>query len=379
MDIRGHHAPRCFGIEEEYLLLDAATGAPTNWSAQLIQDMPYLRHRAEHELLASQLETSTPVCHDAEDAEAVLTEFRATVSSVAKKQHIILAGTGLPPVGGEEVVTVAPKARYHEISALMRDAMAHQYSTGTHVHVEVPSRDIGVEVLARLSRWTPVLLALTANSPIWMGEPTGFASWRHMMNLSWPVSGYPPPFASGDHYGQVLGQLVSSGILLDSAMVSWSARLSERYPTVELRIADAQLTVDDAVSFAVLVRALVDHCVTECERGVERPNVHPNLVNGAIWAAARDGLSGQLVDPFTGTRRPALGLVGQMVDAVREELVRFGDLPRIERYLQRRYQDCGPAQLQLQNFASGGLSGLLELYRSGSTIPLHAVDTAWVG
>lgn len=379
MNLRTRRAPRCFGVEEEYLLLDTATGAPSNRSARLIQDMPHLRHRAEHELLSSQLETSTPVCHDAVDAEAVLTEFRASVSSVAARQHTILAGTGLPPVGGEAVATVTPKPRYLAISAMMRDAVAHQYATGTHVHVEVPSRDVGVEVLVRLARWTPVLLALTANSPIWMGEPTGFSSWRHMMNLSWPVSGYPPPFTDGDHYGQVLAQLVASGIILDSAMVSWSARLSERYPTVELRIADAQLTAEDAVAFAVLVRALIDHCVTECERGVERPVVHHNLVNGAIWAAARDGLSAELVDPVSGIRTSAFELVNRMVETVSGELTRFGDMPRIERYLQRRYRDGGPAQLQLQSFAADGLSGLLDLYRSGSAAPLQAVDTAWAG
>ncbi|WP_053384924.1 carboxylate-amine ligase [Leucobacter celer] len=356
---------RTFGVEEEYLLLDADTGLPSDRAAELIRAVPQLSDRAEREFFSSQLETATPVCRDAAEAEESLTDFRSVVSRAAAARGIVLAGTGLPPVGGEEAGTVTPRARYRAIDAELRNASSYQYVTGTHVHVEIPSPDAGVEVLARLARWAPMLLALTANSPLWCGEETGFACWRQIMNRSWPVTGYPPPFADGEDYARSVDQLVSSGVLLDPGIVTWEARLSQNYPTLELRIADAQLEAADAVAFAVLVRALVDRCLREAEAGEPRPRIAPGLVDGAIWIAARNGLSTDLVDPLAGTSVPALELVERAVATVKPELRRFGDLERVERYVERRRRGA-PARLQLDRFQEAGIPGLLDLYRACS-------------
>ncbi len=356
---------RTFGVEEEYLLLDAETGLPSDRAAELIRAVPQLGDRAEREFFSSQLETATPVCREADEAEESLTGFRSAVSREAASRGIVLAGTGLPPVGGEEAGTVTPRARYRAIDAELRNASSYQYVTGTHVHVEIPSADAGVEALARLARWAPMLLALTANSPLWCGEETGFACWRQIMNRSWPVTGYPPPFADGAEYAASVEQLVGSGVLLDPGIVTWEARLSQNYPTLELRIADSQLEAADAVAFAVLVRALIDRCLRDAREGRPRPGIAPGLVDGAIWIAARNGLSTDLVDPLTGTSVPALEFVERAVQSVEPELRRFGDLERVERYVERRRAGA-PARRQLDRFREAGIPGLLDLYRSCS-------------
>lgn len=363
---RGSAKPRSFGVEEEYLLLDEATGSPVDRAAELIRSFERSGEGAEHEFFSSQLETSTPVCRDAVEAEAALTLFRSSMSRAASEHGVVLAGTGLPPIGGETVGTVTPRPRYRAIEAEMRNVAAHQYSTGLHVHVEVPSREAGVDALARLSRWAPALLALTANSPLWSGAPTGFASWRHVMGLLWPVAGYPPPFQDAADYERSVSRLIASGVLLDSGVVTWVARLSENYPTLELRIADAQLEVRDTVAFAALVRALVDRCLSDALEHPERPRLAPGLVNGAVWMAARDGLEATLVDPLTAEPRPAFELVGLMIGSVERELEGFGDLQRVERYVERLRREGGPARRQLERFRETGISGLIGLYRSGS-------------
>ncbi|GAA2238329.1 glutamate--cysteine ligase [Rarobacter faecitabidus] len=370
---------RSFGVEEEYQLLNTWTGRPENRAAEIITALPELNGRAEREFLASELETATPVCHFAEQAESSLEDFRRRVALAAADQDVVLAGTGLPPVGGDTVASVTPKARYQAIDEAMRSAAAHQYSTGTHVHVEVPSRDVGIEVLARLAPWTPALLALSANSPVWNGEPSGFASWRHIMGLSWPTSGYPPAFHDASEYERVIAQLVDSGILLDSAMLTWTCRLSERYPTVELRIADAQLTAQDSVAFAVIVRALVERCVREWEQGVARPQIHPALLSGSTWLAARDGLQAELPDPLDGRPRSAFSVAERMANFVELELTRFGDSQRVDRYLDRLGETGGPAQVQLDHFADAGVHGLLDLYERGAAETLQDEEPAVIG
>lgn len=361
-----HDAPRSFGVEEEYLLLDAVDAAPADRAAELIRSIPELGDRVEREFFSSQIETATPVCRHAEEAEASLLAFRRVVSEAAAERGIVLAGTGLPPIGGEAVGTVTPRPRYRAIEAEMRGVAAHQYSTGVHVHVEVPSRAAGAEALGRLSRWAPALLAMTANSPLWCGAPTGFACWRHIKGLAWPVGGYPPPFADDAEYDRAIERLVGSGVLLDSGVVTWVARLSENYPTLELRIADAQLEARDTVAFAVIVRALVDRCLSDAREQPEPPHFIPGLVNGAVWLAARDGVEATLVDPLTAEPMPAFELIGRMVASVRPELERFGDLERVERYVERLRRDGGPARRQLERFREAGVSGLIGLYRSGS-------------
>lgn len=355
---------RRFGVEEEYLLLDAETGLPRNAVGPLIEALRGLR--AELEYFESQLETATPVCTQAAEAEDTLRTFRSAASQAATDLGLVLAGTGLPPVGSDVPGTVTAKPRYQEISRAMGNLTARYYSTGTHVHVEVPSRDIGVEVMARMARWSPVLVALTANSPISLGVPTGFASWRYLTTMQWPTAGYPPYFEDGDDYDTVVGEFVRSGILVDTGVVNWSIRLSDHYPTVELRTADAQLSAQDAVAFAVLVRALVSRCITETELGTLRRDPHLDLVKGAHWQAARNGLSSDIVHPLTGDSVPAQEAVAAFVEHVHDELAVAGDLELADEYLARRRREGDPASLQLQRFGAGGLSGLLELYRERS-------------
>lgn len=357
---------RTFGVEEEYLLLDRSTGRPANRAAEIIRELPLHRERADREFFSSQLETATAVCAHAAEAEASLHEFRSLASRAAAAYDVVLAGTGLPPVGGEAVGTVTPKARYREIESEVRSVAEHQYVTGTHVHVAVPSRDAGVEVIGRIARWAPGLIALTSNSPIWCGKATGFASWRHIKSLAWPLSGYPPEFERGEDYARAIHQLVASGILVDPGLVTWVARLSEQYPTIELRIADAQLEARDAVAFAVLVRALVDTALNEMGSGRERPRITPGILNGAIWMAARNGLETELVDPLLADPLPAFDLIDRMVAAARPALVRFGDLERVEEYVERLRALGSPAQQQLRRFSESGIDGLISLYRAGS-------------
>ncbi|MEJ6489022.1 YbdK family carboxylate-amine ligase [Leucobacter sp. USCH14] len=355
---------RSFGVEEEYLLLDAESGAPIDRAAQIVERRPELRREADREFFSSQLETASPVCTEAGEADDALRSFRAVAGAAAQEEGAVLAGTGLPPVGGEHEGSVTPKARYREIRSELRAAAAHQYVTGTHVHVSVPSRDAGVTALRGLARWAPALLAITANSPIWCGEETGLASWRHIKSMSWPLAGYPPEFTSGDEYERTVARLVDTGVLIDPGIVTWVARLSERFPTIELRIADAQLAPESAVSFALLVRGLVDRVLADAESGVEEQPATPGLVNGAIWMAARDGLSSSVIDPVQGVAQPAAALLEQMFSYAEPSLERFGDADRVDRYLSDLRTFGGPAQRQLSSFREQGIAGLLDLYRA---------------
>lgn len=356
-------SPRAFGIEEEYQILDPEQGTPQCLAAEVILGMPEaVRSRASREYLSSELETSTPICHDAAEAEAALTEFRDAAASACMASGALLAGTGLPPDGGEIVGTVTPKPRYLHIEAEMRHAGRHQYATGTHVHVEVPSQDAGVEVVARIAQWSPTLVALTANSPFWCGVPTGFASWRHLMARNWPAAGYPD-FENSADYARTVADLIATGVVPDAGMLSWAIRLSANYPTVELRIADTQLSAGDTVAFAAIVRALVDRALSDAERGIDRPRYGAGMVEGGNWMAARDGLGSDLIDPLRAERLPAFELVDRMLGTVEARLREYGDHGRVDAYLRALLERGEPAAQQLTAFTASEIDGVLKLYR----------------
>ncbi|WP_017791717.1 carboxylate-amine ligase [Leucobacter salsicius] len=361
MTARTPAAPR-FGVEEEFLLLDRVTGQPRDGAEALIRALPDLR--CEHEFFHSQVETATSVCESGEAALHELTTFRRVAAAAAAAEGLVLAGTGLPPVGGSQPGRVVEKPRYLDIDRTMRGMVSRYYSTGTHVHVEVPSRDAGVEVFARIAVWSPALIALTANSPIWLGGDSGYASWRYLSIQQWPSSGYPPYFANANDYDRVVTDLVRAGALLDPALVNWSIRLSEKYPTIELRTADSQLTAGDAVAFALIVRALVARALRERTAGEPFERAQPDVLRGAHWIAARNGLAGDLVHPFLGEPRPAAEVVSALMDYVSGELDDAGDLATIERFLERRYTQQGPAEQQRAAWNAGGIAELLRLYRT---------------
>ncbi|WP_449282936.1 carboxylate-amine ligase [Leucobacter sp.] len=356
-------APR-FGVEEEFMLLDAGTGLPRDGADELIAALPGLR--AEHEFFHCQLETATPVCATADEALESLGEFRAAAAAAAEDAGLVLAGTGLPPIGGDAPGRVVGKSRYLEIAEAVRGSVSRYYSTGAHIHVEVPSRDAGVQVIARFARWSPVLAALAANSPLHLGERTGYASWRYLLTQQWATSGYPPAFADGAEYERVVSGLVHAGALVDTALVNWAIRLSERFPTIELRTADTQLHSEDAVALALIFRALAARALREYELGETPAHPQPDLLRGAHWRAARDGVSGELFDPIEGEPRPAFELVDAMIGHAADELAAAGDAELVTRFVERRRRDRGPAERQLEAWDARGIDGLLALYRSGS-------------
>lgn len=193
------------------------------------------------------------------------------MASAAEANGCRIAATGAAPVRGTGPVPVTPNPRYLRMVGEARQLVDEHLISGMHVHAAVPDPETGVAVLNRIRGWLPTLLAMSANSPLWDAQDTGFASWRTIVFGRWPVSGPPPRFEGIDDYEQRLEALVASGVIADRGQVYWQARLSDRYPTVEVRCLDVQLRADDAVMFAGIVRALVATAIADEKAGLPCP------------------------------------------------------------------------------------------------------------
>jgi carboxylate-amine ligase len=176
------------------------------------------------------------------------------------------------------------------------------------------------------------LLALSANSPFWQGRDSSYASFRYQAWGRWPCSG-TEPFGTAQRYHQTLQQMARTRTLLDTGMVYFDARLSEHYPTIEIRIADVCLQADDAVLVAALVRALVETEARAARDGKPVLPTRTELLRLAAWRASRSGLDGALLDPVTGLPEEAATVAGLLLDHCRDALADAGDTDVVSQLL----------------------------------------------
>ncbi|WP_225847172.1 glutamate--cysteine ligase [Streptomyces sp. HPF1205] len=360
------------GVEEEYLLLDGGTGLPSP-SAGLVQAAAHLepvlgRGEVERELLQAQIEVATPVCSGLEEVTAHLTRFRRAVAAAAERTGCRLAATGGAPMSAGHTVPVTQSRRYREMRADAARLVDEQLICGMHIHVAVPDRSAGAAALGRLRPWLPVLVALGANSPFWDGRDTGFASWRTVVFGRWPVSGSPPFVSGGAEYERRVGAVLATGVIRDRKQIYWHARLSEGYPTLEVRAPDVQLDVDSAVTLAGISRGLVATALREARHGVRPLDPPGSILYASGWHAARHGLDNDLVDPRYGTPGSAAEVVGALLEHIGPALDDVGDTDRVTDGVRRLIENGTGAGRQRRAMSNGGLGELLDLIA-----PLHGV------
>jgi glutamate---cysteine ligase / carboxylate-amine ligase len=279
------------------------------------------------ELKAQQIELGTPVCRTLAEVGTQLRFWRARAGAAAAAVGAYVAALATSPVAVEPVPTEGERyARMLDTFALTAREML---TCGCHVHVSVADDDEGVAVLNRIRSWLPVLTALTANSPFWQGADSGYASFRSQAWHRWPSAGPNELFADAADYHRLIDDVLATDTVLDAGMVYFDARLSDKWPTVEIRTADVALRVEDAVTLAGLVRGLVETAARDARAGSPPPAVPAAVLRVAGWRAGRSGVTGDLVHPLTGLPARAAHVFGALLDHVRPALADAGDEQRV--------------------------------------------------
>lgn len=380
-ELAEEHDLLTLGVEEEYLLVDAAQPHAVPVVDEVFARIPdALRASVQHELQRSQIEVASPPQLELAELRRSLGRLRAALADAAGQAGARLLAVGAAPAAGPDT-DIVDDPRYHRMRESFGDLSPSQGLNGMHVHVSIPDPETGVQVLNHLRPWLPILQAVTANSPLHDGLDTGYASWRSISWERWPTVGPTPRLRSHAHYESLLADLIASGAMLDEGMLYWYARLSANYPTVELRIGDVCPTLDDTILLAALARALVATLLRDVRAGRPAPEAEHHLLTAAHWRAARDGLEGQAVDPATRRLRPAWSLLHELFDRVRPELARHGDLDLAVDLLDRLHaHGTGAARQRAALAQRGSLSGMVDALavatRGGTPTPLSPSATA---
>lgn len=318
------------GVEEEFHLADLTTGALRPDAAQVLAAARRrLGDDVDPELLRSQVEVGTATCTTLAEVRRELVRLRRGLANSAAEAGCVLLASGTYPavVNG---VSATDDPRYQAMMELFGPLARDQVSCGCHVHVAVEDPEAAVTVLRRSRPWLPVLLALSANSPFLQGGDTSYASYRSEVWSRWPTSGPAPALRSHSEFDVLVERLLATGVLRDRGMLYWHARPSQRYPTVEFRIADVCLAVDDAVLLAGLFRALTRTCLLAEQQGEPNPDLPAEVLRAASWRAARFGVDGELLDPATGVPVPSADAVAALLAHVRPALEESGDAAEVD-------------------------------------------------
>lgn len=316
---------RTYGVEEELLVVDEGSLQPLPvgaWAATLQQQAGgSTGHEVTAELKQEQLEVVSPPQTTLADQLAAIRAGRALAAEAAARLGARVVA--LPTAPGSITPHLVPQERYRRISQEFGLTAAEQLTNGFHIHVRIHSRQEGVAVLDRIRVWLPTLLALSANSPFWQGADTGYASYRYQAWSRWPTSGPTDVFGSSAAYDGYRAELLGTQVPLDAGMLYFDARLAEKHPTVEVRVADVCLVPEHAAVLATLVRALVETAARAWQRGGRPPEVPASVLSLWSWRASHSGIAGQLVDPVAGVPAPARAVVGRLLEVVGPVLAEY--------------------------------------------------------
>ncbi|WP_040815385.1 carboxylate-amine ligase [Nocardia concava] len=342
-------APPTVGVEEEFLLVDPRTGAPVSRNADVVRTAADFGMDLQLEIMRCQVETNTHVHTNTADLLRELRELRRGAAASAEKHDAVLLAAAVPPYVPDELsITAAP--RYHRIAENFGRLAREQGLCGCHVHVAVPDRAAALRVSNFLRPWLPLLLALTANSAIYRGGETGYASWRNILWRRWPSAGPPPHFDSVADFEVAVESMLSLGVILDRKMVYWDVRPSTTFPTVEVRVSDVPATVEETALLASLVRA----CAMTASTTDSVPFVAEATLRAAYWKAAHEGIDGDAIDPVDGSTVPVEDLLTRLIERVRPALERLGDFDFVSDGLAAQLVRGNGARRQLTAFRARG-------------------------
>lgn len=282
------------GVEEEYQLIEPATGElrsralavlAADWTGEI-----------KPEMQQNTVEVGTRVCASSAELRRELARLRFQAAVAAEARGLRVLASGVHPFthwSGQEF-TEAPV--YRQIRQDYRRLADSQNIFGLHVHVAVPQGADRVEMMNALRHELPLVLALSASSPIYQGADTGYASYRSILWGRWPRTGAPPRFRDEPEYQALVADLVRTGRIDGPGRIYWGVRPHHAYPTLEFRAADVTPRLEDAVGIATFLRALTFGAATGVVRDppVAESTVH-TFISENHWAAARDGLDAELV------------------------------------------------------------------------------------
>ena len=335
------------GIEEEFQLIDPETRELRSHIGQIIEGGKIiLKEQLKAELHQSIVELGTSICNDARAAREEVIRLRSGLAALAETQGLKIGSAGTHPFSHWMDQLITRHDRYATIVKDMQQIARACLVFGLHVHVGIPDREEGIDVMNQARYFLPHLYALSVNSPFWLGQNTGLKAYRQMIFERFPRTGIPDAFDSLSEYEDYLELLVSTNCIDNAKKIWWDIRLHPFFDTIEFRICDAQSRVDDTIALAALMQTIVVKLLKLRRRNVTFRNYPRRLIDENRWRAGRYGLDGKLIDFGRKRETEERELLHEMLQFLAEEVAELGNQREIE-HIERVIREGTGADRQL--------------------------------
>jgi len=285
------------GIEEEFMIIDPETRELVSHMHEVVEGgKTQLNEQVKAEMHKAVVEVGTNICHDVKEARREVVKLRSIISGIAKRQGCLIGAAGAHPFSRWQDAMITDHPRYHDIVNEMQDAARSNLIFGLHVHVGIDSRKTAVAVMNTVRYLLPHIFALSTNSPFWLGRNTGYKSYRTKVFDKFPRTGIPENFDSASEFDEYVALLVKTNCIDDAKKIWWDLRIHPVYSTVEFRICDVPMRMDETIALAAIMQAVVAKQYKLMQKNQSFRTYKRALINENKWRAARYGITGKMID-----------------------------------------------------------------------------------
>ena len=335
------------GIEEEFQIVDPETRELRSHIQQILDaGKSVLKENVKPEMHQSVVEMGTDVCGTIQDARREVTKLRRDLCTLAELKGLKIAAAGTHPFSHWKDQDITDHPRYATIVTDMQQVARANLIFGLHVHVGVDDRETAIHIMNAARYFLPHIFALSTNSPFWLGRNTGFKSYRSKVFDRFPRTGIPDHFTSLAEYDNYIKLLIKTNCIDDAKKIWWDIRAHPVFETLEFRICDIPMRVDETIAIAALCQAVVAKLYKLIKQNLGFRLYRRILINENKWRAARYGLSGKLIDFGKQTEVDIKLLINELLEFVDDVLDELGSREEIN-YIKNIMENGTGADRQL--------------------------------
>ena len=366
------------GIEEEYQTIDPETrDLRSHIASEILPKAKLALHEAvKPEMHQAVIEVGTKVCHNIKEAREDIHALRREMITLASENGLLLAAASTHPFADWKVQEIYPDERYRQVLEEMQMIARANLVFGLHVHVGIEDRSTAIHIMNSMRYFLPHILALSSNSPFWMGIPTGFKSYRSKVFERFPRTGIPDVFANWADYETFVNLLVRTGCIDNGKKIWWDIRPHPHFHTLEVRVCDIPMRLDETMALAALIQATVAmlyklHASNKSYRIYGRSLIMENK-----FRASRYGLDGMLIDFGQEQEVPLRELMVEYLDLIDDAVEELGSRDEIN-YIHQMLEMGTGADRQLKVYEeTGDLKKVVDYMVAETRVGVFEASTA---
>jgi carboxylate-amine ligase len=338
------------GVEEEYMVIDPETKELKSHEQKIVHEgQKVIKDKVKAEMHQAVVEVGTDICQNIDEAYQDVATLRKTISGIAQSLGFAMGASGTHPFSLWQNQLITEHTRYNEIVNELQEAARSNLIFGLHVHVGMQSREMANHIANSTRYFLPHIYALSTNSPFWEGRKTGYKSFRTKVFDKFPRTGIPDAFESIEAYDSYVNLLIKTNCIDNAKKIWWDLRVHPFFDTVEFRICDVPLTVDETITIAALFQAICAKIYKLKMQNLNFIQYSRPLLNENKWRAGRYGIDGHLIDFGKEEEVNTRVLIYELLDFVDDVLDDLGSRHRVA-YIHKMLENGTGADRQLKVF-----------------------------